>query len=72
MVKVFCDRCNTEVENLDALLNFSIEVTEQPNRSTWSWRAEVCQECFETMKDEISSRIATQPVADEKKKGSRK
>jgi len=72
MVKVFCDRCNTEVENLDALLNFSIEVTEQPNRTTWSWRAEVCQDCFETMKEEISSRISAQPVADEKKKGPRK
>jgi len=72
MVKVFCDRCNTEVENLDSLMNFSIEVTEHPNRSTWSWRAEVCQECFETMKEEISSRIVSQPVADEKKKGPRK
>jgi len=72
MVKVFCDRCNAEVDSLDALLNFSIEVTEQPNRSTWSWRAEVCQECFETMKEEISSRIVTQPVVDEKKKGPRK
>ena len=72
MVKVFCDRCNAEVENLDALLNFSIEVTEQPNRSAWTWRAEVCQDCFESMKDEITSRLVTQPVADEKKKGPRK
>ena len=72
MVKVFCDRCNAEVENLDGLLNFSIEVTEQPNRSAWSWRAEVCQECFETMKEEISSRIVSQPATEEKKKGPRK
>ena len=37
MVKVYCDRCNTEVESLDALLQFSIEVTEQPNRTAWSY-----------------------------------
>lgn len=72
MVKVFCDRCNSEVDNLDSLLNFSIEVTEQPNRSAWSWRAEVCQECYEMMKEEISSRIVAPPAADEKKKGPRK
>jgi len=72
MVKVFCDRCNAEVENLDALLNFSIEVTEQPNRSAWSWRAEVCQDCFQSMKEEISSRIAAQPVMDEKKRNTKK
>ena len=72
MVKVFCDRCNTEVESLDSLLNFSIEVTEQPNRSPWSWRAEVCQDCFETMKEEMTNRIVAQPTTEEKKKGPRK
>lgn len=70
MVKIFCDRCGNEVESLDALLQFSIEVTEQPNRSAWSWRAEVCQECFEAMKEEISTRV-TQP-SEEKKKGTKK
>jgi hypothetical protein len=70
MVKVYCDRCNTEVDSLDALLQFSIEVTEQPNRTAWSWRAEVCQSCFETMKEEITARLS--PPADDKKKGPRK
>jgi hypothetical protein len=70
MVKIYCDRCNTEVESLDALLQFSIEVTEQPNRTAWSWHAEVCQDCFVAMKDDISSRI-TQPPED-KKKGPKK
>ncbi|MGE0826073.1 MAG: hypothetical protein AB7G75_06810 [Candidatus Binatia bacterium] len=69
MVKVFCDRCGTEVENLDALLQFSIDVTEQPNRSAWSWRAEICQDCFTLMKEEIS-RVAQPP--DDKKKNPKK
>ena len=70
MVKIFCDRCGNEVESLDALLQFSIEVTEQPNRSTWSWRAEVCQECFEAMKEEITTRV-TQPSEEKKKSAKR-
>ena len=70
MVKVYCDRCNTEVDSLDALLQFSIEVTEQPNRTAWSWHAEVCQACFETMKEEITARLS--PPSDDKKKGNRK
>ena len=69
MVKVFCDRCGAEVENLDALFQFSIDVTEQPNRSAWSWRAEICQDCFTTMKEEIS-RVAQSP--DDKKKTPKK
>jgi hypothetical protein len=73
MVKFFCDRCGNEVDNLDALLDFSIEVTERPNRSLWNWRAEVCQECYEALKDELSSRLAPPPSAEEnKKKGIRK
>ena len=70
MVKVYCDRCNAEVDSLDALLQFSIEVTEQLNRTAWSWRAEVCQACFETMKEEITVRLS--PPSDDKKKGNRK
>jgi hypothetical protein len=71
MIKIYCDRCGSEVDSLDTLLQFSIEVTEQPNRSTWSWRAEVCQGCYEAMREEITSRISLSPP-DEKKKGPRK
>ena len=70
MVKIFCDRCGTEVDSLDALLQFSLEVTEPPNRSVWQWRAEVCQDCFTTMKEEIAARLS--PPSDDKKKGPRK
>ena len=49
MVRYYCDRCGNEVENLDALMEFSIDVTERPNRSLWHWRAEVCQECYEAI-----------------------
>lgn len=73
MVKFYCDRCSNEVENLDALLEFSIDVIERPNRSLWHWRAEVCQECYEALKEEMASRITPSPTAEEgKKKGIRK
>lgn len=74
MVKFFCDRCRAEVENLDALLEFSIEVNERPNRSMWSWRAEVCQDCCETLKGEIHQHIVAPPPTSEenRKKPTRK
>jgi DNA-directed RNA polymerase subunit RPC12/RpoP len=73
MVKFFCDRCGAEVENLDALLELSIDVTERPNRSVWNWRAEVCRECHDTFKEEIQTRIIAPPVVEEnKRKGARK
>ncbi len=73
MVKFFCDRCGAEVENLDALLELSIDVTERPNRSLWTWRSEVCRECYDLLKEEINSRIIAPPAAEEnKRKGARK
>ena len=73
MVKHYCDRCGNEVEGLDALLEFSIDVTERPNRSLWHWRAEVCQECYEALKEDFANRLAPPPTAEEnKKKGVRK
>lgn len=73
MVKFYCDRCGTEVDGLDALLEFSIDVTERPNRSLWHLRIEVCQECYDVIKEEVTSRIAPPPSAEEnKKKGMRK
>lgn len=73
MVKFFCDRCGNEVEGLDALLEFSITASERPSRSLWHWRGEVCQECYENMKDEITNRVLPLPMAEEnKKKGVRK
>jgi hypothetical protein len=68
MVKFFCDRCGAEVENLDALLEFLIEASERPNRAVWSWRAEVCQECYEAMKEDINNRIVVPPVIEETRK----
>jgi RNAse (barnase) inhibitor barstar len=68
MVKFFCDRCGAEVENMDALWEFSIDVTERPNRLVWNWRAEVCQDCYETLKDEIHNRVVSPPVVEETKK----
>jgi hypothetical protein len=73
MVKFYCDRCGNEVENLDALLELTIDVTERPNRSLWHVRLEVCQECYEALKEEITNRLAPPPGTEEnKKKGMRK
>jgi hypothetical protein len=68
MVKFFCDRCSAEVENLDALLEFAIDVTERPNQSVWSWRSEVCHDCYETLKEEVYHRILAPPLVEENRK----
>ncbi len=73
MVKFFCDRCGNEVETLDALLELSLDVTERLNRSLWHVRIEVCQECYETLKEEITPRLTPPPGTEEnKKKGVRR
>ena len=59
MIKFFCDRCQAEVEGMDALVEFSVEVTERPNLSVWGWRAEVCRNCYEAMREEVTSRLAS-------------
>ncbi len=59
MVKFFCDRCLREVEDLEALVEFSIEVSERPSRPVWSWRAEVCRDCYEAMRKEVSFHLAS-------------
>ena len=73
MVKFFCDRCGNEVENLDTLLELSLDVTERPNRSLWHVRTEICQECYEALKEEITTRLTPSPGTEEnKKKGVRR
>jgi hypothetical protein len=57
MIKFFCDRCLAEVESMDSLVVFTIEVTERPNRSVWDWQGEVCQDCYEAMREEISAHV---------------
>jgi len=57
MVKFFCDRCLTEVESMDSLVVFTIDVAERPNRPVWNWQGEVCRDCYEAMREEISSRV---------------
>src|SRR5688500_34190 len=49
MVRLCCDRCGNEVESLDALLEFTLDVTERPSRSLWHVRNELCQECYEVL-----------------------
>ena len=73
MVKFYCDRCGNEVESLDTLLEFSIDASERPNRSLWHVRVELCQECYETLKEEIAARITPPSTSEEsKRKGVRK
>jgi len=72
MVKFFCDRCGNEVESLDTLVEFTLDVTERPNRSLWHVRNEVCQECYETLKEEIASRLTPSSAEENKKKGVRR
>lgn len=68
MVKFFCDRCGAEVEQLDELLDFSIEVNERPNHSIWNWRAEVCRSCYELLREELHQRLSAPATVEESRK----
>jgi hypothetical protein len=72
MVKFFCDRCGNEVESLDALLEFTLDVTERPSRSLWHVHNEICQECYEALKEEVASRLTPSSAEENKKKGVRR
>ena len=55
MVRFYCDRCATEVDGPDELIEVVVEGRERPNIATWSCRSEVCRTCFESVRDSIGS-----------------
>jgi hypothetical protein len=57
MVKFLCDRCNTEVESPDDLIEIAIEGRERPSLAGWTWRAETCRACYESLKDAITALV---------------
>ncbi|MEA2624583.1 MAG: hypothetical protein QOD06_628 [Candidatus Binatota bacterium] len=65
MMRFYCDRCATEVEGPDDLLEVQIEGRERPNLANWIFRAEVCRSCFESLRESITALMGT---SDETKK----
>jgi hypothetical protein len=53
MVRFFCDRCNTEVEGPDDLIEVATESRERPSLSGWSSRTEMCRACFDGVKEAL-------------------
>ncbi len=70
MIKFFCDRCLAEVEGTDSLVEFGVEVTARPNLLVWGWRAEVCRDCYEVMREEVTSGVASFSSEEGKKRSS--
>ena len=55
MVRFYCDRCATEVDGPDELIEIVVEGRERPNIATWSCRSEACRPCFESMRESVGS-----------------
>lgn len=51
MIRYFCDRCETEVENHGDLTIFSAEIGEGTGSGSWRLRRELCPKCLEETKD---------------------
>jgi hypothetical protein len=57
MVRFFCDRCETEVDNQQDLTTFTSEVGDG-TVSAWRNRRELCQKCVDEAKEMISKFFA--------------
>ena len=55
MVRFYCDRCATEVEGPDDLIDVVVEGRERPNIATWTCKSEVCRTCFEALRESIGA-----------------
>jgi len=57
MVRYYCDRCESEVDNQSDLLAFSSEVGDV-TVAAWRLRRDVCSKCLEEIKEVISKFFA--------------
>lgn len=55
MVRFYCDRCNTEVDGPDDLIEIAIEGRERPSSGGWSWRSEMCRPCYDAFKEAVGA-----------------
>jgi hypothetical protein len=55
MVRFYCDRCNTEVEEPDDLIEVSVESRERPTLAAWSARSEMCRGCYDSVREAMTS-----------------
>lgn len=59
MVRFYCDRCNTEVEGPDDLIEVAVEGRERPSVAAWNWRAEVCRACYENLREAMTNLLGS-------------
>jgi hypothetical protein len=55
MVRFYCDRCNSEVEGPDELVEVAVESRERPSLAAWNWRSEMCRPCYDSLKDAMTN-----------------
>jgi hypothetical protein len=66
MVRIYCDRCNTEVEGPDDLVEVCVESRERPSLAAWSARAEMCRSCYDTIKESMTALFGSNDEAKRK------
>jgi hypothetical protein len=55
MVRFYCDRCNSEVEGPDDLVEVNVEGRERPSLSGWTFRSEVCRSCYDGLREAMTN-----------------
>jgi hypothetical protein len=66
MVRFYCDRCNSEVEGPDDLIEIAVEGRERPTLAAWNWRAEMCRNCYDAMKEAMTNLLGSSDDAKRK------
>jgi hypothetical protein len=66
MVRFYCDRCNAQVDEPDDLVELSAESRERPMLAAWSARSEMCRSCYDSVREAITSLLASKDEAKQK------
>jgi hypothetical protein len=66
MIRFYCDRCNSEVEGPDDLIEIVVEGRERPTLAAWNWKAEMCRGCYDGLKEAMTNLLGSSDEAKRK------
>jgi hypothetical protein len=66
MVRFYCDRCNTEVDGPDDLVEVCVESRERPTLAAWGARAEMCRSCYDSVREGMTNLLGSKDEAKQK------
>lgn len=66
MVRFYCDRCGSEVEGPDDLIEVTIESRERPSLAAWNSHAELCRNCYDSVREAVMNVLGSSEDAKRK------